>query len=85
MRSTAFLAVLRISIHPPREGWDSATMNTHDHHRISIHPPREGWDGQKMVKAGYKFTISIHPPREGWDSRSNPYFSIPLYFNPPTP
>ena len=33
-----------ISIHPPREGWDSSFVIVLLAALISIHPPREGWD-----------------------------------------
>ncbi len=35
----------KISIHPPREGWNLRFVRRCGHaHAISIHPPREGWD-----------------------------------------
>ena len=34
----------RISIHPPREGWDDQLDVAFTTPDISIHPPREGWD-----------------------------------------
>ena len=34
----------KISIHPPREGWDGGGINSGLGGGISIHPPREGWD-----------------------------------------
>ena len=62
----------KISIHPPRVGWDSDWRHAGRTDRISIHPPRVGWDdrgeGQQDCRA-----ISIHPPRVGWDARKNLY------------
>ena len=37
-------AILKISIHPPREGWDAGWQTDDVWQGISIHPPREGWD-----------------------------------------
>ena len=34
----------KISIHPPREGWDYWHVTAYAADGISIHPPREGWD-----------------------------------------
>ena len=34
----------KISIHPPREGWDVGFQRRGKRDNISIHPPREGWD-----------------------------------------
>ena len=39
------LQLRKISIHPPREGWDRMRVDIHSSpFYISIHPPREGWD-----------------------------------------
>ena len=58
----------KISIHPPREGWDLDTPSTAPFvPLISIHPPREGWDPLTDVTTFCAALISIHPPREGWD------------------
>ena len=48
MRYTAFFAVRRISIHPPREGWDFHLLVVDGVCDISIHPPREGWDSGRV-------------------------------------
>ena len=39
-----------ISIHPPREGWDSGYGQCLTFSGISIHPPREGWDVGLIVE-----------------------------------
>ena len=57
----------RISIHPPREGWDFLcnSNNTGIVLFQSTHPVRGG-----TSNASISFppkAISIHPPREGWD------------------
>ena len=58
----------KISIHPPREGWDGVKAGLVSMASvISIHPPREGWD-QEMGFISMSSCISIHPPREGWDN-----------------
>ena len=56
----------RISIHPPRAGWDPCPLRRTHPASISIHPPRAGWDSYDCVACGKPF-ISIHPPRAGWD------------------
>ena len=38
----------RISIHPPREGWDIGLGIQRGRSSISIHPPREGWDSPAL-------------------------------------
>ena len=57
----------KISIHPPRAGWDDF-KNKHcsSDITISIHPPRAGWDIGGVTPT-IKKGISIHPPRAGWD------------------
>ena len=62
----------RISIHPPREGWDPANTVGRSFSGIfqSTHPVRGGTPVR--LKRPYCMIvneISIHPPREGWDSR----------------
>ena len=50
-----------ISIHPPREGWDSSSDSGNEPSgRISIHPPREGWDG--IVDTGRDRAGYFNPP-----------------------
>ena len=74
----------RISIHPPRAGWDEPDIPRLTTKKISIHPPRAGWD-DKVAFWESESAISIHPPRAGWDQKGE---SIPLplfYFSPPTP
>ena len=57
----------KISIHPPRVGWDFLVMNPQKClYAISIHPPRVGWDDFIRYKS-INLAISIHPPRVGWD------------------
>ena len=56
----------RISIHPPRAGWDPDGAVVSRVRLISIHPPRAGWDTAQKV-ADMIVRISIHPPRAGWD------------------
>ena len=73
-----------ISIHPPREGWDSLDAFGRTSYDISIHPPREGWDNSSSRSARLS-NISIHPPREGWDIHQIPMQYVITYFNPPTP
>ncbi len=58
---------MRISIHPPREGWDYSFFKVRSRSRPfqSTHPVRGG-----TVAAAWRaapLEISIHPPREGWD------------------
>ena len=74
----------KISIHPPREGWDVGFQRRGKRDNISIHPPREGWD-QQQTEHTTQLQISIHPPREGWDWRTDTQRMLHFYFNPPTP
>ena len=57
----------KISIHPPREGWDGLQVVANDGMKLfqSTHPVRGGTSdvGNYSTNQG----ISIHPPREGWD------------------
>ena len=75
----------RISIHPPRMGWDVRLRKADwKELNISIHPPRMGWDSG-IDDLGQSFDISIHPPRMGWD---NDFYANGKHvenFNPPTP
>ena len=57
----------RISIHPPRAGWDVTSFPVWYISLISIHPPRAGWDIESGLER-QENKISIHPPRAGWDS-----------------
>ena len=76
----------KISIHPPREGWDVGFQRRGKRDNISIHPPREGWDGLGFMPCPCPVGISIHPPREGWDDRPvDGCRPIGRNFNPPTP
>ena len=44
--------LFRISIHPPRAGWDVPLVNPPEGiNPISIHPPRAGWDRSKRDRA----------------------------------
>ena len=56
-----------ISIHPPREGWDSIPeIVERGFSRFqSTHPVRGGTvsSPERLLE----HLISIHPPREGWD------------------
>ena len=58
----------RISIHPPREGWDRTPPAGTDWLKTfqSTHPARGG-TGPAPAHA-LAAMISIHPPREGWDT-----------------
>ena len=58
---------LLISIHPPREGWDSLDMSllTSSWEFQSTHPVRGGT--YPLLCIQHNPGISIHPPREGWD------------------
>ena len=80
----AVIATVNISIHPPREGWDSLAIHPCINSSISIHPPREGWDSAKAADRKQDI-ISIHPPREGWDAMVRAFRTISINFNPPTP
>ena len=74
----------RISIHPPRGGWDTRDLTSIVPYNISIHPPRGGWDKfQEPVRLCQ--VISIHPPRGGWDLAASVWGDPALDFNPPTP
>ena len=57
----------KISIHPPREGWDKAPelKQTNSGKFQSTHPVRGGTTASPMLRCAG--SISIHPPREGWD------------------
>ena len=59
----------KISIHPPREGWDPCSMWSRAWRRSfqSTHPVRGGTGSYR--KRSYGGVISIHPPREGWDAQ----------------
>ena len=75
----------RISIHPPRVGWDFDFFNTPAvlFQFQSTHPV---WGGTPVDKLRDKLIkISIHPPRVGWDSQLRHTKILDCYFNPPTP
>ena len=56
----------KISIHPPREGWDGQRALDGLVDIISIHPPREGWDGiHPAVERCCGEFQSTHPVRGG--------------------
>ena len=60
---------VRISIHPPREGWDRSIITVSSAHPSfqSTHPVR---GGTEICAANTTdLAISIHPPREGWDAK----------------
>ena len=74
--------MLRISIHPPRAGWDRecAKMSYRHQEFQSTHPVRGG-TCFRIVQAVPK-VISIHPPRAGWDqanSRQRPKRLISIH------
>ena len=50
MMTLRHLLMGSISIHPPREGWDSEAKYNYATDEISIHPPREGWDTSLDIK-----------------------------------
>ena len=57
----------RISIHPPRAGWDAISVSVGGRVAfISIHPPRAGWDFSSCygIKE-YHIFQSTHPVRGG--------------------
>ena len=61
-----YAAISRISIHPPREGWDGANGAGDAGQAISIHPPREGWDSIHSSPFRCISTFqSTHPARGG--------------------
>ena len=76
---------IRISIHPPREGWDltRGRMPTNWPPFQSTHPVRGGTVHEELQLPD--FDISIHPPREGWDNLCPLYAEGWHNFNPPTP
>ena len=75
----------RISIHPPRAGWDKALDSAYKRlNLISIHPPRAGWDFTHQ-QGDLVILISIHPPRAGWDIPNHSGVPGQSNFNPPTP
>ena len=56
----------KISIHPPREGWDAVQQAVIATVNISLHPPREGWDQCSHTSLlGTKKFQSTHPVRGG--------------------
>ena len=75
----------RISIHPPREGWDPKITKFFGFREISIHPPREGWDlyADDYYLDCYVFQ-STHPVRGG-TSLQDEIDMLTANFNPPTP
>ena len=50
----------RISIHPPRVGWDAAVCAASNSFCISIHPPRVGWDVHTVDSS--RLTSYFNPP-----------------------
>ena len=50
----------RISIHPPRVGWDHSAVAQDLVCGISIHPPRVGWDGRS--RTAHRTTSDFNPP-----------------------
>ena len=76
---------MRISIHPPREGWDTRMRKLSPSPR-NFNPPTPRGVGQNPLRFGkLLFDISIHPPREGWDCFRHGKGVRPTNFNPPTP
>ena len=67
-KRNTFAKVPAISIHPPREGWDTLTLSAAAQLQAfqSTHPVRGGTIRQ--FKRRFDHPISIHPPREGWDA-----------------
>ena len=74
----------KISIHPPRAGWDQSQRANKKERVISIHPPRAGWDTVSVL--GYRCQIDFNPPTPcgvgPWPRRCQACIA---YFNPPTP
>ena len=77
---------IRISIHPPRVGWDAIKIvDPEAPGIISIHPPRVGWD--LLVYGCPNCHGYFNPPTpcgvgpSGGTADGTP----PLHFNPPTP
>lgn len=63
-------APTRISIHPPRAGWDEImTANGGMTIEISIHPPRAGWDSKHIQND--MFFI-------GYQQQKKPYIAIQI-------
>ena len=58
-------AILRISIHAPREGGDFFSQFILIILMISIHAPREGGDSPKVNKASWTKYFNPRPPRGG--------------------
>lgn len=60
---------IRISTHPPREGWDKTIRIEFTMDFISIHPPREGWDSkdaQNEPSSYEPLRQKTHPKRRFW-------------------
>ncbi len=80
-----FASAVRISIHPPRVGWDSIciTPSLPGYH---FNPPTPCGVGRRHPSGVRpQDDISIHPPRVGWDHVSHQCGSGDFDFNPPTP
>ena len=60
----------RISIHPPRAGWDYGKSNQQDTDTDFNPPTPCGVGLLQDCSWFYGLDISIHPPRAGWDHRT---------------
>ena len=78
------LAMIAISIHPPRAGRDFLPWFFVLLYKISIHPPRAGRDLIDHIRL-IKDYISIHPPRAGRDQLVQRRRQQKRHFNPPAP
>ncbi len=82
--NTTYEESRKISIHPPRVGWDWMQV----HYRLqfdqfqSTHPV---WGGTGSATThGFEKTISIHPPRVGWDqSNDRTTVTLGISIHPP--
>ena len=75
----------RISIHPPRVGWDATVPHELINH-TDFNPPTPCGVGLDYLTTNTtKGSISIHPPRVGWDKLSIADPIGKVNFNPPTP
>ena len=73
-----------VSIHPPRAGWDGATIQHLANIAVSIHPPRAGWDDNSVAAAYTQDRFqSTHPVRGGTHSRQIRIHGTEVSIHPP--
>ena len=85
IRAQQFGILKKISIHPPRMGWDQMPSERCFLAKNFNPPTPHGVGQQVRISMHIYFQISIHPPRMGWDIAILHPLCGNKNFNPPTP